>query len=111
MATKRSLRAPAGSTTDPFRWPSTITIRSSKPLEITPQPDGTLALLSNGQEKMTAVRPAEARAKGLPEPVDPAHHTWVQNPAEKFHFRAPDLSGRMVSDDDPQFRNKVVIVA
>ena len=80
-------------------------------LEVTPQSDGTLALLSNGQEKMTAIRPAEARAKGLPEPVDPAHHTWVKDASEKFHFAAPDLSGRMVTDDDERLRNKVVIVA
>jgi thiol-disulfide isomerase/thioredoxin len=80
-------------------------------LEITPQPDGTLALVSNGQEKMNAIRPAEARAKGLPEPTDPAHHTSVKDPAEKFHFAAPDLSGRMVTDNDDRFHNKVLVVA
>jgi thiol-disulfide isomerase/thioredoxin len=80
-------------------------------LEITPLADGTLALVSNGQEKMSAIRPAEARAKGLPEPTDPSHHTSVKDPSEKFHFSAPDLSGRMVTDGDERFRNKVVVVA
>jgi thiol-disulfide isomerase/thioredoxin len=35
----------------------------------------------------------------------------VKDPNEPFHFRAPNLNGRMVSEADPQFRNKVVIVA
>ena len=76
--------------------------------EVTPQKDGTLEVVQNGR-KMTAVRSAEARAKGLPEPTDPSRHTSVQDPTEPLHFRAPDLKGRVWSDAD--FRGKVVIVA
>src|SRR5262249_9799762 len=65
----------------------------------------------NRQEKWTAIRPEAARAKGLAEPTDPMHHTSVKDPAEKFHFRFPDLAGHVVSDEDARFRNKVVIVA
>jgi len=78
---------------------------------VTPQKDGTLEIVQNGKNKMTAVRSADARTKGLPEPTDPSRHTSVQDPTERFHFRFPDLKGRMVSDSDARFRDKVVIVA
>jgi peroxiredoxin len=60
---------------------------------------------------MRAVRSAEARAQGLPEPTDPSRHTSVKDPTEPFHFSFPDLNGRLVSDSDERFRGKVVIVA
>ena len=80
-------------------------------LEVTPAKDGTLEIVQNGKTKWTAVRSAEARAKGLPEPNDPMHHTSVKDPSEPFHFHFPDLNGRLVSDTDARFRGKVVIVA
>jgi len=80
-------------------------------LEVTAEKDGTLELLENRRTKMTAIRSAEARAKGLPEPTDPSRHTSVQDPTAPLHFSAPDLDGKMVSDTDARFRNKVVIVA
>jgi peroxiredoxin len=80
-------------------------------VELTPAENGSLMVVQNANNKYTAWRPAEARAKGLPEPTDPAHHTTVKDPNEPFHFRAPDLNGRMVSDADTRFRDKVVIVA
>jgi peroxiredoxin len=79
-------------------------------LEVTPQADGTLRLVENGH-KLTAVRSDQARAQGLPEPADPSRHTSVKDPSEPFHFSAPDLNGKLVSDRDPRFRDKVVIVA
>ncbi len=79
-------------------------------LEVTAQKDGSLKVVLNGKEEMTAVRPSEARAKGLPEPTDPAHHTGVKNDAEPFHFNFPDLEGKMVADNDPRFRGKVVLI-
>jgi len=54
--------------------------------------------------------PAEARAKGLAEPTDPAHHPSGKNDAEPFHFNFPDLAGKMVADNDPRFRGKVVLI-
>ena len=80
-------------------------------LEVTPAADGTLELVQNGRQKLTAVRTAAARAKGLPGPTDPAAHTSVKDPAEPFHFSFPDLSGKTVSDTDARFRGRVVIVA
>ncbi len=79
-------------------------------LEMTAQKDGTLKVVLNGKEEMTAVRASEARAKGLPEPTDPAHHTSVRNDAEPFHFNFPDLDGKLVADNDPRFRGKVVLI-
>jgi peroxiredoxin len=79
-------------------------------LEITPAPDGTLNLVLNGKNKMNAMRPAEARAKGLPEPDDPARHTGVKDASEPFHFSFPDLNGKLVSDTDARFKGKVVLV-
>jgi peroxiredoxin len=79
--------------------------------EVTPQKDGTLRVVQNGKNEMTAVRSADARAKGLPQPTDPSRHTSVKDPTEPLRFSAPDLQGHIVSNTDPRFRNKVVIVA
>ena len=79
-------------------------------LEVTPQPDGTLKLVLNAKTTMTAMRPAEARAKNLPQPADPLLHTGIKDASQPFHFSFPDLSGKLVSDTDARFRNKVVLV-
>jgi thiol-disulfide isomerase/thioredoxin len=79
-------------------------------LEIAPAKDGSLVLKLNGKDQLTAVRPAEARAKGLAEPTDPSQHTSVKDVAEPFRFSFPDLSGNIVSNTDERFRNKVVVV-
>jgi thiol-disulfide isomerase/thioredoxin len=79
-------------------------------LEVTPQPDGTLKVVLDNKETMTAVRPAEARAKGLPLPTDPSRHTGVKDSTEPLHFNFPDLNGTLVSENDPRFRGKVVLV-
>jgi thiol-disulfide isomerase/thioredoxin len=83
-------------------------------IELTPQTDGTLDLAfkspHGGARKLTAIRPAEARVKGLPGPTDPAQHTRVKNPNEPFQFSFPDLNGNVVSNTDARFKNKVVLV-
>jgi thiol-disulfide isomerase/thioredoxin len=82
-------------------------------LEITPQNDGTLTLVLNGQHNggsITAIRPEEARAKGLPEPTDPNKHTVVKDASQPFPFRFPDLNGNIVSNTDGRFRDKVVLI-
>jgi thiol-disulfide isomerase/thioredoxin len=79
-------------------------------LQITPAADGTLAILQDARTSMTAYRPAAARAKGLPEPTDPDLHTTMKDPAEPFRFSFPDLSGRMVSNTDPRFQGKVLVI-
>ena len=79
-------------------------------LEITPVSDGTLDILQDGKTKLTAYRPAAARAKGLPEPTDPDQHTTMKDPSEPFRFSFPDLNGRVVSNADARFQGKVLVV-
>jgi len=82
-------------------------------MELKPASDGTLDVtLTNFKEttQYKATRPAEARAKGLPEPTDPSLHTRVKDPSEPFRFSFPDLNGRLVSNTDARFQNKVLIV-
>ena len=82
-------------------------------LEITPQQDGTLVVDLKGQHHegvITAVRPEQARAKGLAEPVDANQHTGVKDPSKPFSFSFPDLNGQIVSNTDARFRGKVLLI-
>jgi thiol-disulfide isomerase/thioredoxin len=79
--------------------------------ELTLAPDGSLAVVQNKDNPLTAVRAEQAKAKGLPEPSDPTRFTSVSDPTEPFRFSFPDLNGKMVSNTDPRFAGKVVIVA
>lgn len=79
-------------------------------LQITPASDGTLDIVQDANTKLTAYRPAAARANGLPEPTDPDLHTTIKDPAEPFRFSFPDLNGHLVSNTDARFRNKVLVV-
>ena len=79
-------------------------------LEVTPQPDGTLKLRQNAKTDIVAVREGDARADGIGAPADPGLHTTVADPSEPFRFSFPDLTGRLVSNTDPQFAGKVVVV-
>jgi thiol-disulfide isomerase/thioredoxin len=82
-------------------------------LEITPAADGSLDMLQAGggprQGKLVAYRPDVARAKGVPEPADFTTHTTVRDPKEVFKFSFPDLNGKLVSNTDERFKNKVII--
>lgn len=75
-----------------------------------PQPDGSLEVVQNGK-MLTAVRSAEARAKGLPAPDDPMQHTTMKDPSEPLRFAFPDLEGHIVSDTEARFKGKVLLVA
>jgi thiol-disulfide isomerase/thioredoxin len=80
---------------------------------LTPASDGTLAIDMtdlHGKSQLTATRPDVARAKGLPPPTDPDHHTTVKDAAESFRFSFPDLNGKVVSNTDARFQGKVVLV-
>jgi thiol-disulfide isomerase/thioredoxin len=82
-------------------------------LVITPESNGTLSLELNGQHNggaIVGVRPEEARAKNLAEPTDPTQHTSVKDPSQPFPFSFPDLNGKTVSNTDPQFKGKVVLI-
>jgi peroxiredoxin len=84
---------------------------------LTPQADGTLAVSNllradvNDQQNLVARRPAQARAAKLVGPTDPTEQTTMKDPSARFAFSFPDLSGKTVSNTDPQFDGKVVIVA
>jgi thiol-disulfide isomerase/thioredoxin len=58
-----------------------------------------------------ARRAEEAKKENLAAPTDPTQQTTVKDPSVPFAFSFPDLSGKIVSNTDPQFRGKVVIVA
>jgi thiol-disulfide isomerase/thioredoxin len=82
-------------------------------LQITPNTDGTLALVlidQSTRRELRALRPAAARQAGLAPPDDPARHTGVGNPSERFRFSGADLDGKLVSNDDPRFKGKVVLL-
>ena len=85
---------------------------------VTPQPDGTLAIRSllgnphaSANADLIARRPTEARKENLAAPTDPTQQTTVKDPSVPLAFSFPDLSGKIVSNTDPKFRGKVVIVA
>ena len=59
--------------------------------------------------KLIAYRPEVEKAKGLPEPDDYTTHTSVRDPNEVFKFNFPDDHGKLVSNEDPRFKGKVVI--
>ncbi|HVW73657.1 MAG TPA: TlpA disulfide reductase family protein [Rhizomicrobium sp.] len=66
-------------------------------------PDGRYA------QVLTAYRSDVAQAKGLPAPEDFLTHTVARDPNEIFTFKYRDVNGKLVSNDDPQFKNKVVL--
>jgi thiol-disulfide isomerase/thioredoxin len=80
-------------------------------LEATPNPDGTLSVTLNGTAHYVVVRSGEARAKGIPDPPDPSRYTSVKDPTAPFQFAFPDLTGKIVSNTDPTFKGKVVILS
>jgi len=80
-------------------------------LEITPAADGTLSIVQNKDNPLAAMRAEQAKAKGLPQPSDPSRFTSVTDPTEPFRFSFPDLEGKTVSNTDPRFQGKVVIVS
>jgi|SRR5579871_1351961 len=82
-------------------------------LTLTPANDGSLAVSLtslHGHNDYSALRPEAARAKGLPGPTDPSHQTSVKDLAAPFAFSFPDLNGKLVSNTDPRFEGKVVVV-
>jgi thiol-disulfide isomerase/thioredoxin len=82
-------------------------------LTLTPQGDGTLGLVlidGSGRRDLKALRPAAASLAGLAAPTDPTRHTSVQSPAEAFRFSGADIAGRTVTNADPRFKGKVVLV-
>jgi len=79
-------------------------------LEVTPKADGTLSLLQNGSTQYDALKSKQARARNLPLPPDPSRWTSVKDPSQPLRFSAPDLNGKTVTESDPRFEGKVVLV-
>ena len=79
--------------------------------EATMNPDGTLAVTLNRTAHYLVARSGEARMKGIPEPPDPSRYTSVKDPTAPFRFACPDLTGKLVSNDDARFQGKVIILA
>jgi thiol-disulfide isomerase/thioredoxin len=80
-------------------------------MEVTPMLDKTLEIALNGRvtNKLIAYPPEMARAKGLPEPANFMTHTTARDPNETFAFSFPDVNGKVLSNEDPKFKGKVVV--
>ncbi len=77
---------------------------------ITQNADGSLTLVQNGQQTLTAYKLTDSRAKDAV-PTAPTQFTRVKNPAEPFRFSYPDLDGKLVSNTDARFKGKVVLIS
>ena len=80
-------------------------------LEVTLKEDGSLSLLQNRRRELVAVRSDSARATELDEPTDPSRHTSVTDPNEPLRFSFPGLDGQIVTNEDPRFAGKVMLVS
>lgn len=84
---------------------------------ITPQPDGTLLVTNllgsvhGAASDLVARRPQEARSLNLPAPTETTQQTSLKDPNAPLAFSFPDLTGKLISNTDSEFRGKVVIVA
>jgi peroxiredoxin len=72
--------------------------------------DGVLSITLDKQFTYKAAHSSEAVANGIPVPPDPSRFTSVKDPTERFHFGGPDLDGKLVSDSDPRFQGKVLVL-
>jgi thiol-disulfide isomerase/thioredoxin len=85
-------------------------------LEITPEQDNTLTVkfFSTHSPPGTpfvqwhAIRPGPVAS--TPQPDDFAAHTVVRDPLQPFPFSGKDLDGKLVTNRDPRFHGKVVLV-
>jgi peroxiredoxin len=81
-------------------------------MEVRTGENGTLEILQSGSNrdgKLIAYRPQVARAQGLPEPANYTAHTTMRDPNEVFTFKLPDVNGKVLSNEDPKFKGKVVL--
>jgi thiol-disulfide isomerase/thioredoxin len=81
-------------------------------MEVRAVDNGTLEIVQSGSNRdgtLVAYRPQEARAKGLPEPANYTAHTTMRDANEVFTFKLPDVNGKVLSNEDPKFKGKVVL--
>src|SRR6202050_5712820 len=62
-----------------------------------------------GTSRYLAYRSEAARARGFPEPDNYDTHPTIRDEREQFTFNFPDVNGKLVSNEDPRFRGKVVL--
>lgn len=79
-------------------------------IELTPQADGSLAVTENQKTKFTALRAQRARERHAPKPPDPSRWTSVNDPSQPLRYSGQDLAGNTVTEADPRFHGKVVLV-
>jgi thiol-disulfide isomerase/thioredoxin len=81
-------------------------------MELALNKDGALEIKQEGGRagnKLIAYRTEVARAKGVAEPEDYTTHTTMRDPNEVLVWKFPDVNGKTLSNDDPQFKDKVVL--
>jgi thiol-disulfide isomerase/thioredoxin len=89
---------------------------------VTPEQDGSLEIAQHVEihgaknavdggraAVLKAVRADVAVAKGLPAPDGFLTHTTAKDPSETFKFAFPDMEGKLVTNEDPRFKGKVVL--
>jgi len=79
-------------------------------LEVTVNPDGSLALLEDGTTPHAAFRATDPRA-AVAQVKDPTQVTRAKDPNRPVDLQFPDLNGTPVSLSDARFRGKVVILS
>jgi thiol-disulfide isomerase/thioredoxin len=85
-------------------------------LELTPEQNNTLTVKffsthappGTAFVQWHAIRPSQVA--GTPQPDDFATHTVVRDPLQPFPFSGKDLDGKLVTNRDPRFHGKVVLV-
>jgi thiol-disulfide isomerase/thioredoxin len=81
-------------------------------MELSLTKDGTLELKQErgrAGNNLIAYRTEVARAKGFAEPEDYTTHTTMRDPNEVFTWKFPGVDGKVLSNEDPKFKNKVVL--
>ena len=80
-----------------------------------PQADGTLQLETAAHagavQAFPARRTSPVQKVALDGVDDSLRHTSMKNPGEPLAFRFPDLNGKLISNTDPQFAHKALIVS
>jgi thiol-disulfide isomerase/thioredoxin len=81
-------------------------------MELALNKDGALEIKQEGGRagsKLIAYRTEAARSKGIAEPEDFTTHTTMRDANEVLAWKFPDVNGKVLSNDDPQFKDKVML--
>ena len=81
-------------------------------MELSLNKDGALEIKQEGGRAgsmLIAWREEVAQAKGIAAPEDYTTHTTMRDPNEVFQYKFPDVNGKVLSNEDPKFKDKVVL--